>query len=79
VKGRWVQFLYLIYCVEAGLFLGLVPWSVLWVESVFVGMPALREIFLSGYVRGGVSAVGVLMLAAGARDFVAFCRALRES
>ena len=79
VKSRWVQFLYLIYCVEAGLFLGLAPWSVIWAESYFVHLPALRDILLSGYVRGGVSAVGVLMIVIGARDFLAFCRTLRES
>ena len=79
MKGRWVQFLYLIYCVEAGVFLGLAPWSVLWVESYFVQLPALRDILLSGYVRGGVSAVGVLLIVTGGRDFLAFCRTVRES
>ncbi len=79
MKNRWVQFLYLIYCVEAGLFLGLAPWSGIWAESFFAQLPALRDVLLSGYLRGGVSAVGVLMILTGGRDFLEFCRTMRES
>ena len=79
MKGRWLQFLYLIYCVEAGLFLILAPWSLLWAHGYFAQVPGLRPLLLSGYLRGAVSAFGVLMLAIGAKDFLAFCRTLRES
>ncbi|MBI4169236.1 MAG: hypothetical protein HY510_04785 [Acidobacteria bacterium] len=79
MKRTWLQFLYLLYCLESGIFLLLAPWSLLWSHSYFTHVPALREIMLSGYVRGGVSAVGLLMIGIGTVDFVAFCRALRES
>ena len=68
---------YLLYCVEAGVFLLLVPWSILWSNSYFAQMPALRTVLLSGYLRGGISAFGLLHLVVAVIDFLAFCRALR--
>jgi hypothetical protein len=73
-----LYFLYLLYCVEAGVFLCLAPWSRVWSNSYFVQMPALREILLSGYLRGAICSLGVLHLAAAARDFLAFRRALKS-
>lgn len=79
MKGTFWQFLYLFYCVEAGLFLLLAPWSLLWLHGYYAQVPGLRAILLSGYVRGGVSAFGLLILAAGAADLVRFCRRYRDS
>lgn len=74
-----VQFLYLLYCVQAGVFLLLSPWSAIWVNSYFAQAPILRSILTCGYVRGAVSSVGLLLLLVGTRDLVTFCRMLRES
>ncbi len=74
-----LTFLYLLYCVEAGIFLSLVPWSRVWVTSYFAQMPGLRELLLSGYVRGGVSSIGLLHLVMAFRDFLTFRQALKES
>jgi hypothetical protein len=73
------QVLYLFYCVEAGLFLLLAPWSLLWIHGYYAQMPGLRPVLLNGYVRGGVSGLGLLVLAIGAVDLVAFCRRFRDS
>jgi hypothetical protein len=70
--------LYLLYCVEAGVFLLLAPWSLAWAHSYYAQVPALRTILLSGYVRGGVSAIGLLHLVVAAVDFTAFRRALKS-
>lgn len=75
----WVHFLYLLYCVEAGVFLSLAPWSLLWSNSYFAHMPEFRAILLSGFVRGGVTALGILHLVAVSRDFLSFCRSLRRA
>ena len=75
----WLQFLYLLYCVEAGIFLLLVPWSPVWIHNYFAQIPVLRPILGSGYLRGAVSALGLLHLAVAARDLVAFCRVLRNA
>jgi len=79
VTRTWLQFLYLLYCVEAGVFLLLAPWSLLWVHSYFAQAPSLRGLLLSGYLRGAVSAIGAILLMAGAVDFAGFCRALKRS
>lgn len=75
----WIRFFYLLYCVEAGVFLVLAPWSLLWLHSYYAQIPVLRGLLLSGYLRGGVSAIGVLMLLVGVIDCAAFCRDLRRS
>jgi hypothetical protein len=77
--GVFWPLLYLLYCVEAGLFLLLVPWSFLWVNSYFAQVPGLRGVLLSGYARGAVSGLGLLILIAGAADLVAFCRSFRDA
>ena len=78
VKRIWLHFLYLLYCVEAGIFLILVPWSLLWTHSYFSQIPGLGNLLLSGYVKGAVTAFGLLHLLVASRDFLAFCRAVKE-
>ena len=78
MKRPIFQFLYLLYIVETGVFLVLVPWSLLWIHSYFAQIPPLRPFLLSGFVRGGVSALGLLQIGVGALDFLAFCRALKN-
>ncbi len=77
MKKPILQFLYLLYIVETGVFLVLAPWSLLWVHSYFAQIPPLRPILLSGFVRGCVSAIGLIQIGMGAVDFLAFCRALK--
>jgi hypothetical protein len=77
VRRPVLHFLYLLYCIEAGIFLLLVPWSIVWTHSYFAQIAALRDLLLSGFVRGAVSGVGVLHLIVGSVDFLAFCRAVR--
>lgn len=79
LKRPMLTFLYLLYCVEAGIFLSLVPWSRVWVTSYFAQMPGLRDLLLNGYLRGGVSGIGLLHLVAACKDFLAFRQALKES
>lgn len=79
MKKPILQFLYLLYLVETGVFLVLVPWSLLWVHSYFAQIPPLRPILLSGFVRGCVSAIGLIQIGMGAVDFLAFCRDLKGS
>jgi len=57
----------------------LVPWSLIWVHSYFAQIPPLRPFLLSGFVRGCVSALGLLQIGMGAIDFLAYCRALKSS
>jgi len=49
-----------------GLLLVVLPWSAFWDHNYFVyAWPALEPLLTSPYVRGGVTGVGLLNLAAG--------------
>jgi hypothetical protein len=65
-----------LYCLEAGLFFLIVPWTMIWTlnpllhHNITVGMWADNP-----FVRGFVSGVGLLHLIVGVRDLL---RASRE-
>ncbi len=73
-----LSFFYLLYCVEAGIFLLMVPWSALWVRNSMAQAPRLGEYLMMGQIRGAVSAFGFLLLLSAMFDFVDYCRASRE-
>jgi len=79
IRRPIVSLIYLLYCVEAGIFLLLAPWSTLWIRNAFAQAPALHRLLMSGQVRGAVSALGLLMIVTALVDFAGFCRAVRES
>lgn len=66
---------YAIYCLEAGLFFTVLPWTSLWTlnpllhHSVAVGMWADDP-----FVRGFVSGIGMLHLCVGTRELFALLR-----
>jgi hypothetical protein len=52
--------LYILICLEVGIFLLLVPWSVIWERNYFLQVyPGLRSVFLDPTFRGAVSGLGV--------------------
>ena len=69
-----------LYCVEAGLFFTVVPWTRIWTlnpvlhSSVMIGFWADNP-----FVRGFVSGFGVVHLIIGARDLILLTRARRGS
>lgn len=57
------------YLIEAGVLLALAPWMALWEHNFFArALPWLGEWMASGYVRGGVTGIGLVTTAAGLRD-----------
>lgn len=59
------RFLAFAYFVEAGLLLLVVPWSRFWERNYFVErVPVLGAVLLDPHVRGAISGIGVLCLAA---------------
>lgn len=66
---------FLVYCVEAGLFLLLSPWLEAWNHAVLL-LPfgSLRALFLSSWARATISGFGVLHLIWGAHDLDLFLR-----
>jgi hypothetical protein len=60
------------YLIEAGLLLALAPWTALWDRNFFARtVPMLGDWMASGFVRGGVSGIGVITTVAGLRDLAA--------
>ena len=73
---RWGSFLrgfaralFILYCVEAGLFLTIAPWRLGWTQLV-VGIPldGLRELLVSPLGRGTITGFGLVHLVWGLHD-----------
>ena len=66
------QLLFIAYLVEAGLVLLIVPWSGLWERNAFIQMAAtwLVDVARSGWARGAVSGIGLMLVGAGLAEAV---------
>lgn len=61
--------LFVIYCLEAGLFLLLAPWNPGWDRLAFqMSPPLLRELLLHGGFRGAISGFGLIHIVWGLYD-----------
>ncbi len=59
------------YLVEMGLVLTVAPWTAFWERNYFVtAWPYLRNVLLSPWLRGALSAVGVVTIGAGLLDLL---------
>ena len=73
-----VPLFFALYCVEAGLFITVVPWTRIWTLN-----PLLHTHFVVGvwadnpFVRGFVSGVGVIHILIGLKDIVVITRRRR--
>jgi hypothetical protein len=71
----WLQRLFLIvyvvFCIELGIVLIALPWSVLWTNNnLLVHWPAVRHFLQLGFVRGAISGIGFLDLWLGIYEAV---------
>ena len=72
---RWRLALWIVVCLEVGMFLLLVPWSPLWTRNLLLGYyPALRPFYMSYFLRGAISGLGLLNLWFGFREVWDFRR-----
>ena len=63
LRQRLLQGLVILLFLEIGLFLVALPWSSAWGQNLVVGYFAgLRPVFLSYYLRGAVSGLGLINL-----------------
>jgi hypothetical protein len=54
---------FILFCVEIGLVLFLLPWTLLWDNNYFFSLtPQWNPFWLSTYLRGAISGVGVVNL-----------------
>lgn len=68
-----------LYCLEAGVFFTVVPWTRLWtMNPILHNSLAISMVADNPFVRGMVSGFGVAHLLIGVRDIVLISRARRE-
>lgn len=65
--ARWYHkaaaMIFIIFCLELGLFLLVFPWSAYWENNLFSSrLPQWHRIWVSSYLRGAISGLGVLNL-----------------
>lgn len=64
--------LYVLICLEVGVFLLLVPWSVIWERNYFLqAYPMLGSVVLDPMFRGAVSGLGVANIYVGLNEVMA--------
>ncbi len=57
------------YFLEAGLLLLVAPWTAFWERNYFLDvLPSLRRVLLDPYLRGAISGIGLVCLAAAAAE-----------
>ncbi len=60
---RVVKIVFVLFCLEIGLILLLLPWTLLWDNNYFFSLHAeWNRFWLSSYTRGGVSGLGLVNL-----------------
>ena len=73
------RLLFILYCVEAGLFLVMAPWSLVWDRNILqIPLTTLRTLALHPAARGAVTGFGLVHLVWGAHDLDALL-ALRRT
>ena len=57
------QIVFLLFCLEVGLVLLLLPWTLLWDNNYFFSLqPRHGSLWLSNYLRGAISGLGMVNL-----------------
>jgi hypothetical protein len=66
------RLLIIIYFIEVGLILIVVPWSGFWERNFFAAsLPALDDVIRNNFIRGAVSGLGIVNLWAGLVELAA--------
>lgn len=75
-----IPLFFALYCLEAGLFFTVVPWTQLWAVNPLLHSSASVAVWADNpFVRGFVSGVGVVHLIVGVRELVRLARSRRGS
>ena len=70
MRWAWLpQFFFVLYCIEAGVFLVMAPWSGAW-EGLMAHFPVwnLHRLLLTPAGRGAITGFGLIHLVWGAHD-----------
>ena len=73
-----IRLVLIVLYIEVGLVLTVVPWSIYWERNYFGDLlPLLHSIMTNDFVRGAISGLGVVNLAAAASELRALLAARR--
>lgn len=74
-----VPLFFALYCLEAGLFFTVVPWTRLWTMNPWLHQNLTIGLWIDNpFVRGFVSGFGVIHILLGVKDIVRLSRARRR-
>lgn len=69
VAARVIRILFILYCIEVGLFLTVFPWTSGWQQQLLLVLPVkLERLVASPFLRSAVSAFGLVHIALGCHD-----------
>ena len=72
---RILLVLFVLFCLELGLLLVVLPWTELWEQNALLAwFPSLRPVLLNSYLRGAISGLGLLNIWVGLSDAMHFRR-----
>ena len=75
-----IALFFALYCLEAGLFFTVVPWTRIWTLNPLLHSNAAIGMWADNpFVRGFISGIGVIHLIVGARELVRLSRGRRSS
>jgi len=78
--NKFLFVLYVLYCLEVGIFLLVYPWMRLWDQNFLLQYSSyLRVVLLNDFVRGAVSGLGIANLILGAWEVAHFQRYFRKA
>ena len=73
-----MRLLLIVFYVEVGLVLAVVPWSTYWERNYFAGIvPMLHAVITNAFFRGAVSGLGLVNLAAAVSELRSLLAARR--
>lgn len=85
MSAKFSVIVYILICLEVGVLLAYLPWSPFWYENFFLSFAVnklhanwLVPFINSGYVKGAVTALGVVNILAGLRDIFKFRESVRQ-
>ena len=76
----WIrQILYILYSLEAGVFLVFLPWLGIWDNNYLLYLyPEVRSILANSFLKGAVLGLGIVNILIGIQEIVLFKRNCRD-
>jgi hypothetical protein len=76
----WVwRILYVLYSLEVGGFLLILPWLAMWDNNYLIyRYPSIRPVVANSFLKGAILGLGILNILIGIQEIVKFCRRFKR-